>query len=158
MKNANTRELGTTMTRIPFVKGVLVLVGVVSANLFIGCHTGSVNTVERAEPVARRQLIVDKRIEHDPFLKQKLGIVAINQSMTPGGLLQVQIEVLNRTSSYQRFNYQFEWFDANGMRVSTPASTWVTTQLEGGESKFITGVAPTPACQDFRVKFIKALK
>ncbi|NLH74613.1 MAG: YcfL family protein [Verrucomicrobia bacterium] len=130
---------------------------ILAAGLLAGCHIGSVNTVERAEPVARRQLIVDKRISHDPFLKKNLGIVAVNQATTPAGLLQVQIEVLNLTSSYMRFNYQFEWFDANGMRVSTPASTWVTTQLEGGESKFITGVAPNPACQDFRLKLIKSI-
>ncbi|MDH7501567.1 MAG: YcfL family protein [Verrucomicrobiota bacterium] len=135
----------------------LLSMALLAAGLLAGCHTGSVNTVERAEPVARRQLIVDKRISHDPFLKQKLGIVAVNQATTPAGLLQIQVEILNRTSSYMRFNYQFEWFDANGMRVSTPASTWVTTQLEGGESKFLTGVAPTPACQDFRLKLIKSI-
>jgi len=126
-----------------------------SVFLFAGCQSGSVNTVERAETVGRRQWVVDKRVIRDKFLADKLGVAAVNQSMTPGGTLQVQLEVVNRTSWYRRFNYRFEWFDAQGMLVNTPASAWVTGQLEGGETKFITGVAPNALCQDFRVKFIK---
>jgi|GEM_PF-97544 uncharacterized protein YcfL len=157
MKNNFGYRLANGICRLNVInQGKALSMALLAAGLLAGCHTGSVNTVERAEPVARRQLIVDKRITHDPFLKQKLGIVAVNQATTPAGLLQVQVEVLNCTSSYLRFNYQFDWFDANGMRVNTPASTWVTAQLEGGESKFITSVAPNPACQDFRLKLIKS--
>lgn len=134
---------------------------VMAVFLFVGCqstsseNTGSVNTVERAEPVGRRQLLLDKRVIKDKSLADELGVVAVNQVMTPGGLLKVQLEVVNQSSSYRRFNYRFEWLDANGMLLNTPASTWVTEQLEGGESKFISGAAPTPDCQDFRVKLIK---
>ena len=37
--------------------------------------------------------------------------------------------------------------------TATPAE--IPDQIEGGESKFISCVAPTLACKDFRVKFIK---
>jgi uncharacterized protein YcfL len=70
-------------------------------------------------------------------------------------LLKIQIELLNRKRSLQRFSYQFEWFDASGMQVNNVVSPTVPDQIEGGESKFISSVAPTAACKDFRVKFIE---
>ena len=119
-----------------------------------GCRT-SVNTVENAQKEGQRQMVADQRVITDSSLRKKVDIVGINQAMTPGGLLKIQIELLNHKGSLQRFSYQFEWFDASGMQINNVASPAITDQIEGGESKFISGVAPTPACKDFRVKFIE---
>jgi uncharacterized protein YcfL len=119
-----------------------------------GCTT--VNTVENADKQGQRQMVTDQRAITDASLGRKVSIVGVNQSMTPGGLLKVQVELQNRTRSLQRFNYRFEWFDANGMQVTTVASALLPAQIEGKESKFIFGVAPNPNCKDFRVKFIEA--
>ena len=119
-----------------------------------GCTT--VNTVENADKQGQRQMVTDQRAITDASLGRKVSIVGVNQSMTPGGLLKVQVELENRTRSLQRFNYRFEWFDANGMQVTTVASALLPDQIEGKESKFIFGVAPNPNCKDFRVKFIEA--
>ena len=119
-----------------------------------GCTT--VNTVENADKQGQRQMVTDQRAITDASLGRKVSIVGVNQSMTPGGLLKVQVELQNRTRSLQRFNYRFEWFDANGMQVTTVASALLPDQIEGKESKFIFGLAPNPNCKDFRVKFIEA--
>jgi len=119
-----------------------------------GCRT-SMNTVENAQKEGQRQMISDSRVITDSSLAKKVSFVGLNQSMTPGGLLKVQLELLNRKGSLQRFSYRFEWFDANGMQITEVASPTVPDQIEGGESKFISAVAPNPACKDFRVKFIE---
>ena len=119
-----------------------------------GCRT-SMNTVENAQQEGQRQMISDSRVITDSSLARKVSFVGVNQTMTSGGLLKVQIELLNRKRSLQRFSYQFEWFDANGMLYSSVTPTTVPDQIEGGESKFISSVAPTPACKDFRVKFVE---
>jgi len=119
-----------------------------------GCKT-SVNSIENAQKEGQRQMISDSRVITDGSLAKKVSFVGINQSMTPGGLLKIQIEVLNRKRSLQRFSYQFEWFDANGMLINNIASSAVPDQIEGGESKFISSIAPNPACKDFRVKFLE---
>ncbi len=118
-----------------------------------GCHN-SVNSIENAQKEGQRQMISDSRVITDSSLARKVSFVGINQSMTPGGLLKVQIELLNRKRSLQSFSYQFEWFDASGMLLNNVASPTISDQIEGGESKFITSMAPTPDCRDFRVKFI----
>jgi uncharacterized protein YcfL len=100
-------------------------------------------------------MVADQRAITDGGLKKKVSIVGVNQSMTPGGFLKVQVELLNTTRSLARFSYHFEWFDANGMQLSTLTAAEIPDQIEGGEDKFISSVAPTPACRDFRVKFIE---
>ena len=132
---------------------VLPLAGVILLAL-CGCRT-SVNSIENAQKEGQRQMISDSRVITDGSLARKVSFVGVNQTMTPGGLLKIQIELLNRKHSLQRFSYQFQWFDASGMQLTTVASPTIPDQIEGGESKFISSVAPTPACKDFRVKFIE---
>lgn len=119
-----------------------------------GCKT-SVNSVENAQKTGQRQMVTDQRVVTDRGLAKRVSIVGVNQVTTPGGFLKVQIELLNTTRSPQRFSYRFEWFDANGMLVSSPAAPAFPDQVDGGEDKFITGQAPTPTSKDFRVKFIE---
>jgi len=133
----------------------LAVVGFATCVLAVsGCKT-SVNSVENAQKTGQRSMVADQRAITDGSLKKKVSIVGLNQSMTPGGFLQVQVELLNTTRSLARFNYRFEWFDANGMQLNTVASAVIADQIQGGEDKFISAVAPTPACKDFRVKFIE---
>jgi len=119
-----------------------------------GCKT-SMNSVENAQKTGQRQMVADQRAVTDTSLANKVSIVGVNSAMTPGGFLKVQIELLNNTRSPQRFSYHFEWFDASGMQITTLAPAEVSDEIQGGEDMFISGLAPTPECRDFRVKFIK---
>jgi uncharacterized protein YcfL len=120
-----------------------------------GCHT-PVNSVENAQKTGQRNMIADQRVVIDQSLNRSVNVVGVNTATTSGGVLRVQVELLNRTKSLQRFAYTFEWFDANGMQINNVLSATIPSQIEGGESKFISGVAPTAACKDFRLKLIKA--
>ena len=129
----------------------LAAVGLIAVS---GCKT-SMNSVENAQKTGQRSMVADQRAITDRDLAKKVFIVGVNSAMTPGGFLQVQIELLNTTRSPARFNYHFEWFDANGMQLNTVASVVIADQIQGGEDKFISAVAPTSVCKDFRVKFIE---
>jgi len=135
-----------TRNLIPLAGAVLLAV--------CGCRT-SVNSIENAQKEGQRQMISDSRVIADGSLANKVSFVGVNQSMTPGGLLKIQVELLNRRHHLQRFSYKFEWFDGNGMLIQNVAQPSVADQIDGDESKFISSVAPTPACKDFRVKFIE---
>ena len=134
--------------------------GLVSTTIFFpGCSTlKTVNTVERAIPLAQRATVADKRIISDSSLDSKARIIGVNQSMGAGGLLKVQVEVLNTTSSVQSFSYLWEWFDETGTIIETSMTTAVTRQIEGKESIFITGMAPKSTAKDFRLKLIEKLR
>ncbi|MBA4148607.1 MAG: YcfL family protein [Verrucomicrobia bacterium] len=131
---------------------IVSLAGVCTA--FTGCTT--INTVERAEPIAARQMVSDQRVLTDNSLNRSVRILGVNESTGPGDHLKVQIELQNTTRTTKGFSYKFEWFDANGMLLRTPASAFVPRQIEGKESIFITAVSPIATAKDFRLKLIES--
>jgi uncharacterized protein YcfL len=118
-----------------------------------GCQD-TMNSVENAQKEGQRNMISDQRVVSDTGLNRKVGVVGVNTAMTPGGFLKVQVELLNRTGSLQNFNYHFEWFDQNGMQVNNASTAVSADEIDGKESKYISAVAPTEACKDFRLKLI----
>jgi uncharacterized protein YcfL len=126
----------------------------VMALALAGCHN-PMNSVENAQKAGQRQMIADQRVVNDTGLARAVSCVGVNTATTPGGLLKVQVELLNQTRSLHRFSYRFEWFDANGMLISSLSPVVMADQIEGGESKFISAIAPTSACKDFRLKLLE---
>lgn len=120
-----------------------------------GCHN-PMNSVENAQKSGQRSMISDQRVITDMGLNKAVSVVGVNTAMTPGGVLKVQVELLNRTKSSHPFTYKFEWFDANGMQINNVMSATMSEKLAGGESKFISAIAPNPECKDFRLKLIEA--
>ena len=125
------------------------------AFLATGCHN-PMNSVENAQKTGQRTMIADQRVVNDTGLNKSVFVVGVNTAMTPGGFLKVQVELLNRSKSSHRFSYHFEWFDANGMQINNVVSPVVADHIEGGESKFVSAVAPTMECKDFRLKLLEA--
>lgn len=136
------------------MKKIFCLGFAASLLLAVGCTT--VNSVENAQKIGQRQRVEDKRVITDVNFSRKVAIVAVNSANTSGGLLKAQVELENRTGSLRRFLYSFEWFDADGMQVNSILSALLPEQIEGGESKFVSGLAPNSACKDFRMKLISA--
>ena len=99
-------------------------------------------------------MLSDKRVITDTGLYGSVRPVGINVATVSTGLLQIQIEVQNLSSGDQAFAYRIEWFDANGMIIHTPLTTWIDRQIQGGETLSLTGLAPTETAKDFRIKFI----
>jgi uncharacterized protein YcfL len=119
-----------------------------------GCHN-PMNSVENAQKTGQRAMVSDYRVVNDTGLSRAVSVVGINTANTPGGVLKVQVELLNRTKSLHRFSYRFEWFDVNGMQISSLSAAVSADQIEGGESKFISAIAPTTECKDFRLKLLE---
>ena len=51
--------------------------------------------------------------------------------------------------------YRFEWFDENGMKVSTAADSWQEAVFTPGETKYWQGVAPNSRCRDFILSVVE---
>lgn len=128
-----------------FGLGVLLLAGA-------GCNTtqNQVNTVEPANPAYVQRTIEDRRVIRDRDTARAVSVVKVVDGTTEG-MMRVGVEVQNRRMSTFRFNYRFDWFDAQGLPVTTPASTMVSQQIEGGQAMTLTSVAPHPGAKDFRL-------
>lgn len=124
---------------------------IVSSLMICACST--VNTVERADPVGQKKMVTDKRIITDGGLDDYAYIAGVNEGVA-SGLLKIQVEIVNSSTAYRSVNYKFSWFDENGMEVSSVTSPWGTINIEGGETKYISAVAPSPRVKDFSLKLL----
>lgn len=122
------------------------------ASLLCACDT--VNMVEPANPASQREMLSDKRIITDSSLNDIAYVAGVNTARNSAGLLKVQAELVNKTTAYRNVNYKFEWIDKSGMQVSAPTSTWISLPIEGGESRFVSAVAPNKNVVDFRLKLM----
>lgn len=134
--------------------GAALVAGVILTG---GCKT-TVNTVEPAQPTAQKEMVADKRVLTDASLARKVYVVGVNEARNDSGLLQIQLEVVNQTNSRQRFTYHVQWFDATGMQVSSTTGAILPCVIEGRETRYLSAVAPHPACKDFRVQFMESTR
>ena len=88
-------------------------------------------------------------------LLRDLQITDIKSRMV-NDLMQVQVQVLNKSSRNFSFDYSFSWFDADGFQVFGVEGHWTPVQVTGNEVKSLVGVAPTPAARQFKVKIRKS--
>lgn len=64
------------------------------------------------------------------------------------GLLQATIAVLNERSDCQ-VEYRYRWRDKNGIEVTSNIAIWKTLACGSREKVMMTGIAPSPAVEDF---------
>ncbi len=145
------------MKHTPIVRRGFVAIAALSIALFAACTT-TVDTVERAEPAGTRQAVDDHRITTDRSLSRILEVRAVNEATVSNDLLRVQVELRNTRRGLRRFNYQFEWFDDEGMIIQQATTPWRSLPMEGGEIATITGVAPNPRVTDFRLKLMSSTR
>ena len=128
-----------------------LLVSLAMTILLSACGT----PVRMAEPT--RTEGTREYVDIDRSLQGQVEILAVNQSTVSDNLLQVQAKVQNTSRRMTRINYAFEWFNEDGILITSPPVTWKTRQVEGNESVFLTAVAPNPEARDFRIKLMKTV-
>jgi len=121
-----------------------------------GCAT--VNTVEPANPEAQPNYVSDKQIITDPALRDIARIQSVYFSAVGGDLKRIQVNVQNITAGVKNFNYQFQWFDNQGMAITTPAPIWHSVSIEGGQSIPLTETAPSPQAVDWRLSLLESVR
>ena len=122
--------------------------------VFATSCSNTTNTIVPASFASERAPIKDRRIITDDNLNAIVDVISVYESKVSGDLKKVSVELLNHRSGPRNFNYKFEWYDASGMAVSTPATGFVSAEIQGRETLSINSVAPSPAAVDFRLKLL----
>ncbi|MSU68797.1 MAG: hypothetical protein CK548_04235 [Opitutia bacterium] len=135
---------------------IIPLLAVMSCLLLaLGCAT-NVNTVERANPQAKPDMIADKRIIADASLGGLIRIVSVNESIVSGNLKKVQVTLENVKNNTRRVSYKFEWIDQDGMATNSVVQSWQSLSFAGGETQMVSAVAISPKAVDFKLKLVEA--
>lgn len=119
-----------------------------------GCQT-NVNTVSRAEPLARPNFVNDKRVVTDRSLGELIGVVSVNETIVSGNLRKVQVTLENLRDNNREIRYRFEWVDQDGMAVGVGSELWLPLVLAGRETRSVSTVATSPRAADFTLKIVE---
>ncbi len=128
------------------------LAALVAAGALAGCRT-SVNTVDPANPVGQPNPEAMRHMVTDPSLSDSVVPVFYNKGQTEAGFAIVQLQVQNQSRSVARVNYRVEWFDTNGIAITSPAPMTRSLVIESGATETVKAVAPTPKAVDARIRF-----
>lgn len=126
-----------------------------------GCQS-TVNTIENAEVPVPANVVNDKRVITDKFLRDRLAVGSVQETRTDAGNLRVQVTAVNaRTGFFSQFwsgltgenpyriDYKFVWLDEQGIAVETMLTGWRTVTVYPGEPVYFTGTSPTGNCSNF---------
>ena len=119
--------------------------------LLLASCANAVNTVERDNPRAVTDDVLFAKVVFSGELDRQLGVENVVEAQREE-LLLIQTTLRNLGRSEFQYIYMYEWFDDQGLQVSTPTSTWVPRVIQGGEQHSLVGVAPSPRVVDFRLK------
>ena len=120
----------------------------------LGCK--SVNTIKPSDTLSKKAFIEDVRVVTDPFLQSRAKVLGINETLTEGGFLKIQVELENLTPRTKHVEYLFEWFDKDGNLIPSTTRSYRVRELLGRETIFLQAVSPTDQASDFRLKMIRA--
>lgn len=122
------------------------------AAFLTGCSHRTINTVQRADPIAQPNLVNDQRIITDASLARALSVVQVNESVVGENLIKVQVVLENKRSISRAIRYRFEWVAEDGMMLSSPTGGWRTITLRGRETGAVSATATNPRAVDFILK------
>jgi len=79
--------------------------------------------------------------EQAPFFTQEIKVGRVSYRDF-GGILQAQIELINKSSETVLVEVKGKWYDTEGFEISSPAELWREVILSGKETKTVQMVAP----------------
>jgi uncharacterized protein YcfL len=135
---------------LPLAGAVFLMAAIVTAT---GCSTAGIRAGD-SSATNEPYLIVD-----DPSIGDQISIVKVAHDHV-GEIMRANVTLRNNRSRSLQMQYRISWFDANGMEIDGQGKPYRDVVIEGKDTINVTGVAPSPAATEFkiRVRKLKAVK
>ena len=118
------------------------LLGLLLATMLAGCYANTVTS--------------DGRITKDAWLASHAKVRVIRDTVVSDDLMRVDVEVENTQPFDTRFNYRFDFVDAEGRILFSPTGGFRQEQVPAGAFVTITATATDPRAADFRLTLTNA--
>jgi len=144
-----TVELKRKPYRLP---AVLLLLPACLALTLLSCASTTPSNVAVAEIVEGEdgEVLMKDYIIKDRALAKEIEVLDV-KARFQGNFLEGQTIIKNRKKYTVRFEYKYEWFDAEGFPLPSNVSLWKPELLYGMETKWITGICPKPHATGFKI-------
>jgi hypothetical protein len=98
----------------------------------------------------------NQRIRKDGWLSSHANVRVVRETEVSEDLLRIDIEVENTLPFDTRFDYKFEFLDADGRLLFGPTAGFRQQQVPAGAFVTITATATDPRAADFRLTLTNA--
>ncbi len=98
----------------------------------------------------------NQRINKDGWLSTHANIRVVRETEVSDDLLRIDVEVENTLPFDTRFDYKFEFLDAEGRMLFGPTTGFRQQQVPAGAFVTITATATDPRAADFRLTLTNA--
>ena len=112
------------------------LLTVLAVLMLCGCYANTVTS--------------NQRIRKDGWLSTHADIRVVRETAVSDDLLRIDVEVENTLPFDTRFDYKFEFLDAEGRMLFGPTTGFRQEQVPAGAFVTITATATDPRAADFR--------
>lgn len=113
-----------------------------AAGLLVGCYSNTITS--------------DRQIIKDGWLSSHANVRVVRETKVTDDLMRVDVEVENTLPFETRFDYRFEWVDAEGREIFNPTAGFRQQQVPAGAFVTITATASNPQAADFRLTLTNA--
>lgn len=98
----------------------------------------------------------NQRIRKDGWLSTHANVRVVRETEVSDDLLRIDVEVENTLPFDTRFDYKFEFLDAEGRMLFGPTTGFRQQQVPAGGFVTITATATDPLAADFRLTLTNA--
>ena len=103
--------------------------------------------------VTRAQIQQDKRVVLAGPAKLRLSISTVHTRLN-NGLLEFQLDGLNKSSRDFLLNYKIDWLDESGFEIASQNSKWLMKRITRNEPFQLSAIAQSPKIKNFKI-FLK---
>ena len=116
----------------------------------------AVKNVAEVQPISVAKVegerhIYGSKVIIEPQLEKKITVN--NKTRNRNGLIELILDIGNRSSSKVTLNYRVKWLDNDGFEVGEALSAWEPLFIDAGESKKIKEIAPMPTASSYKLYF-----
>ena len=115
---------------------------ILAAGFLVGCYSNTITS--------------DRQIIKDGWLSSHANVRVVRETKVTDDLMRVDVEVENTLPFDTRFDYRFEFVDAEGRQLFNPTAGFRQQQVPAGAFVTITATASNPAAADFRLTLTNA--
>lgn len=120
------------------MKRLMMIMFAIGAAALAGCASSPVQPM-------------DTRVTVAPGLYGDLYVSDVRCVKGGSGVLTMQANVVNNTSSQLRLQWRVQWLDADGMEIETIVSTWSDVAVQPYAIKGLKSTGPGPDAVDMRL-------
>lgn len=96
--------------------------------------------------------VEDPRVRVTAPFKWDVSIISFGERANKGGMMEMQVELFNKSGGVEELLYSVEWYDEQGFKIDSILNAWQEIEVVPNTSYAVTAVAPKYGAKNFHLR------